>query len=33
VLMARQMGFHEREFFELDEGERAAVEAPPQVKF
>jgi len=33
VLFARQMGFHEREFFKLDEGERAAVEAPPQVKF
>ena len=33
VLIAGQMGFHEREFFELDEGERAAVEAPPQVKF
>jgi len=33
VLFARQMGFEEREFFELDEGERTAVEAPPQVKF
>ncbi|HMN87405.1 MAG TPA: LemA family protein [Bauldia sp.] len=33
VLIARQMGFTERAFFELDEGERAAVQAPPQVKF
>jgi LemA protein len=33
VLIARQMGFTERTFFELDEGERAAVEAAPQVKF
>ncbi len=33
VLIARNMGFQEREFFELDEGERAAVQAPPQVKF
>jgi LemA protein len=33
VLFARQLGFQEREFFELDEGERAAVEAVPQVKF
>jgi len=33
VLFARQLGFSEREFFELDEGERAAVQAPPQVKF
>lgn len=33
VLIARQLGFQEREFFELDEGERTAVSAPPQVKF
>ncbi len=33
VLIARNMGFQEREFFDLDEGERAAVNAPPQVKF
>ena len=33
VLIARNMGFQSREFFELDEGERAAVQAPPQVKF
>jgi LemA protein len=33
VLFSRQLGFQEREFFELDEGERSAVEAPPQVKF
>ena len=33
VLIARNMGFQEREFFELDESERAAVQAPPQVKF
>lgn len=33
VLIARNMGFQHREFFELDEGERAAVQAPPQVKF
>jgi LemA protein len=33
VLFARQMGFQEREFFELDEGERAAAATPPQVKF
>jgi LemA protein len=33
VFIARNMGFQSREFFELDEGERAAVQAPPQVKF
>jgi LemA protein len=33
VLIARQLGFSEREFFELDESERTAVAAPPQVKF
>ena len=33
VLFAGAMGFSERTFFELDEGERAAVAAPPQVKF
>ena len=33
VLIARNMGFQEREFFELDEAERAAAQAPPQVKF
>jgi LemA protein len=33
VLMARQMGFTERTFFEIDEGERTAVATPPQVKF
>jgi len=33
VLFAGAMGFTERTFFELDEGERAAVAAPPQVKF
>jgi len=33
VLIARQLGFQGREFFELDEVERTAVEAPPQVKF
>ncbi len=33
VLIARNMNFQSREFFELDEGERAAVQAPPQVKF
>jgi len=33
VLIARQLGFQDREFFELDEGERTAVAAPPQVKF
>jgi LemA protein len=33
VFIARNMGFQGREFFELDESERAAVQAPPQVKF
>ena len=33
VLIARNMGFTERTFFELDEGERAAVAVAPQVKF
>lgn len=33
VLIARQLGFREAGFFELDENEQAAVEAPPQVKF
>ncbi|MCB1502934.1 MAG: LemA family protein [Bauldia sp.] len=33
VLIARNMGFQAREFFELDEAERAAVATPPQVKF
>ncbi|KAB2864063.1 MAG: LemA family protein [Bauldia sp.] len=33
VLVARQLGFQEREFFELDEAERTAVQTAPQVKF
>ena len=33
VLISRQLGFQEREFFELDEAERAAVQVAPQVKF
>jgi LemA protein len=33
VLIAGPMGFTERAFFELDEGERTAVQTPPQVKF
>jgi LemA protein len=33
VLVAGPMGFTQRTFFELDEGERTAVEAPPTVKF
>ncbi len=33
VLIAGQFGFTHRDFFDLDEGERAAVQAPPQVKF
>jgi LemA protein len=33
VLIAGSLGFTERQFFELDEGERAAVSTPPQVKF
>jgi LemA protein len=33
VLIAGSMGFRASPFFELDEGERAAVQAAPQVKF
>jgi LemA protein len=33
VILAGPLGFHGRSFFELDEGERAAVSAAPQVKF
>ncbi|MCR4283514.1 MAG: LemA family protein [Bauldia sp.] len=33
VLIAGSLGFTERTFFDLDEGERAAVATPPQVKF
>ena len=33
VLVAGPMGFTQRPFFDVDEGERAAVEAAPQVKF
>ena len=33
VLFAGALGFTQRTFFDLDEGERAAVNAPPQVKF
>ena len=33
VLVAGPMGFTQRTFFEVDESERAAVEAAPQVKF
>jgi LemA protein len=33
VLIAGPMGFTQREFFDLDEGERAAVNTAPQVKF
>jgi LemA protein len=33
VLFARSLGFTEREFFELDDAERAAASTPPQVKF
>lgn len=33
VLVAGMLGFSEREFFELDESEKAAVNAAPQVKF
>ena len=33
VLFAATLGFTGRGFFELDEGEAAAVKAPPQVKF
>jgi len=33
VILAGPLGFRERGFFELDEGERAAVNVVPQVKF
>ena len=33
VILAGPLGFRERGFFELDEGERAAVNVAPQVKF
>ena len=33
VLIAGQFGFTHRDFFDLEEGERAAVQTPPQVKF
>ncbi len=33
VLVAGSLGFTPRTFFDLDEGERAAVNAAPQVKF
>jgi LemA protein len=33
VLIAGSLGFTERTFFDLDEGERAAVNMAPQVKF
>jgi LemA protein len=33
VLFAGALGFTQRTFFEVDEGERAAIQAPPQVKF
>jgi LemA protein len=33
VLFARNFGFTGRQFFELDEGERAAVETAPKVQF
>jgi LemA protein len=33
VVLAGPLGFRERTFFELDEGERAAVNVAPQVKF
>ena len=33
VILAGPLGFQPRTFFELDEGERAAVNAAPQVKF
>jgi LemA protein len=33
VVFAQSMGFGPQEFFNLDEGERAAVQTPPQVKF
>jgi len=33
VIVAGPLGFTSRQFFDVDEGERAAVNAPPQVKF
>jgi LemA protein len=33
VFFAGSLGFHPRSFFELNEAERAATRAPPQVKF
>jgi LemA protein len=33
VLIAGSFGFTGREYFELEEGERTAVQTPPQVKF
>jgi LemA protein len=33
VLIAGPLGFTDRTFFELDEGERTAVQTPPTVKF
>ncbi len=33
ALFANSFGFTQRTFFDLEEGERAAVEAPPAVKF
>jgi len=33
AFIAGPLGFRERGFFELDAAERAAVQAPPQVKF
>ena len=33
VVFAQSMGFGPQDFFNLDEGERAAVQTPPQVKF
>jgi LemA protein len=33
VVFAQSMGFGPQEFFNLDEGERTAVQTPPQVKF
>ncbi len=33
VLFARQMGFSEREFFDVGDEQRAQLDAPPQVKF
>ncbi len=33
VLFAPMLGFHQEEFFEVPEGERAALDKPPGVKF